>query len=225
MPKKRAPLPPPDRFEAAIRALRRLVPMTEAEFDDLAGEERRRAFVVADVTQARVAQQVYDATVRAVRDGTTLDDFRDDVGAELASAWGGENPSRLESTFRTGVMRAYNEGREELWSDPEVRRARPYMRFDAVGDSRACDTCDPLDGLVMPADDSWWASRQPPLHPSCRCIRTALTEEEAEDEGISSKPPPHEPPADGFGEAFEYVPDTGDFAPEIGAEVRRRAAG
>src|SRR6185369_12313498 len=122
----------------------------------------------------------------AVRDGTTLDDFKDEVGARLAEAWGGEDAPRLENVFRTNVLQSYNAGRYEIYSDPVVQEARPYLRFDGVDDSRTCPICAPLNGVVKAADDPFWKTRHPPLHHSCRDLLAPLSKEEAHEEGITS---------------------------------------
>jgi SPP1 gp7 family putative phage head morphogenesis protein len=169
MPAKKPTRPPADldRFEEAVDAWRRKVPVPDQQWKTLTAEERRHAFTVAGVTQARVVQQVYDALGQAIADGTTLDDFQENIGGVLSDAWGGPDSGRIETIFRTGTMQSYNEGRQAVFSHPAVREARPFIRYDAVGDARSCPACDPLDGLVLPADDPFWKKHQPPLHPNC----------------------------------------------------------
>lgn len=214
----------PDRFDEAIRVFRRRVPMTDPEYRKLEAAERQRAFWVAEVTEARAVQEVMDAIERALRDGTDLQVFKAETGAMLAEAWGGEDAPRLETVFRTNVMNAYNGGRHEIFSDPVVREARPYLRFDAVGDGRTSEICDELDGKVLPADDPFWLTHTPPLHPNCRSVVTPLTDEEAEAEGIATRAP-ETGPAEGFGRPPEPEtdkPDLGSFDPAIRSVLRDR---
>lgn len=225
MPEAELPPADPNRFDEAVRAFRKRVPMTPAQYAKLAEEERAHAFTVANVTQARVVQDVYDALDRAIEDGTTLDDFRAEVGPQLEDAWGGEDATRVEMLFRTAAMQAYNEGRDEIFSHPEVRKARPYFRVDDVPDARQCDICEPLHDLVLPADDPFWKTHQFPLHPGCRCIKTALTPEEAAELGVDDGPPDDaEPPAEGFGQGEDYDPDLTAFATEV-ADILRDKLG
>jgi SPP1 gp7 family putative phage head morphogenesis protein len=221
------PEPPadPDRFDEAIRAFRRLIPVTEAELANLIEAERARAFWVAGVTEARLVQEVVDAIDRAIANGTTLDTFKDEVGGRLAEAWGGDDPARLETVFRTNVMTAYNAGRQEVFADPEVRKARPYLRFDAVGDSRTSDICDALDGTVLPADDPFWRTHSPPLHHQCRSILTPLTAEEAGEEGVGRPETKGATPEEGFGRPADpenWEPDIAGFDPEIRKVLKDR---
>lgn len=215
----------PDRYEEAVRALRRRVPMTDPEFRALEAEELKNAFWVAGVTEARAVQEIQDALVRAVEQGTTLDDFKADAGQRLAEAWGGEDAPRLETVFRTNVMGAYNAGRSEIFDDPDVQEARPYLRFDAVGDSRTSDICEAMDGKIYPADDPIWKTHTPPLHPNCRSIVTPLTAEEAGEEGVAKgRPDTEAAPADGFGRPAEREeePDLDQFDDDIARVVREK---
>lgn len=220
------PPPPadPERFEEAVDAFRRRVPLPEPLWRKLQAEERRRAFWVAWVTQARAVQELKDAVERAIRDGTTLEDFRQDARALVEEAWGAEDSPRLETVFRTNVMGAYNAGRQEVFTDPEVMESRPYLRFDAAGDSRMTDICEELDGTVLPADDPFWRTHTPPLHFNCRSMLTPLTAEEAEEEGVAPEKP--ETRADsGFGhgpEPEDAEPDLTSFDPDIRSVLRER---
>jgi SPP1 gp7 family putative phage head morphogenesis protein len=217
----------PDRFEEAIRAFRARVPMTDAEFAELEAGEEKKAFRVAGLTQARAVQEVMDALDRAIADGTTLEDFQAEVGGMLAEAWGAEDAPRVETLFRTNVMQAYNDGRAEVFADPEVRKSRPYLRFDAVGDSRTSDICEALDGKVLPADDPFWRTHSPPLHPNCRSILTPLTDEEAADEGVTKGKPDTDgaAPAEGFGKPADndnWQPDTSGLDPGVRKVLEER---
>ena len=217
------PTDDPDRFEEAVRAFRRRVPMSDAQWDKLTEGEREFAFKVSGVSQADLVNDAYEAIDRAITDGTTLEDFKREVGAQLEAAWGKEDPARLETVFRTNTQTAYNAGRHEVLSHPEVRRARPYLRFDAVMDSRTSDVCDALDGTVRPADDAFWDTHHPPLHFNCRSILTPLSEEEAGDEGVDEKPHDVEPD-EGFGKpptvGGDWQPDPADYPGPI-ADILR----
>ncbi len=217
----------PDRFKEAIEAFRRKVPMSDDEFDELTAEEKLRAFKVANVAQADLVQDVFDALDSAIETGSTLEDFQTEVGAQLAEAWGGENASQLETVFRTNVLGAYNQGRHEIFSTPEAKEARPYWRFDAIEDDRIDDECAECDGIVLPADDPWWSTHIPPLHFNCRCSYVALSDEEAREEGLTDEPPAAEAD-DGFGAApatDDWEPDSSRFDEAIAAELDRKLAG
>jgi len=219
----------PVRFTEAINALRDKVPMTRALFDTLTEAEREFAFSVANVTQADLVTEVLEAMEIAVRDGITFEEFQAGPTAErLSEAWGGENPPRLETIFRTSVVGAYNEGRYRQMTAPTVKRLRNFWRYDAIEDSRLrdCPICSPCAGVILPSDHAWWQKHYPILHPSCRCVATPLTQEEAEAEGIT-RSPPSSTPATGFGQApsvrgSDWSPSPDDYPDSISAVLGDR---
>lgn len=216
----------PSRFHEAIAALRARVPMTDAEYETLTEDQRARAFTVAGVAQADLVTEVWEAVESAVKDGTTLDDFKASVGDKLASAWGGDDPSRLETIFRTNVQDAYGKGRYEQMTHPAVLQRRPAWQFSAILDSRTSEECASFDGVVRAADDEWWADHQPPIHFNCRSTIVPLTLEEASDEGFDYAPP-EEASDDGFGDqaaaqAADWQPDLSKYPDELRTIIEDR---
>ncbi len=215
----------PVRFEEAIRAIRRRVPMTDETFSALEKEELDFAFTVADVAELDVVVDVYEAITRAVADGETFADFKARVGDELEEAWGAESPARLETVFRTNTMTAYNSGRHE--AAHAVRSERPFWRFDGPIDGRTCDICRPCVGVILPADHPWWKRHYPCLHPNCRHRVSTLTREQAEKEGISGHPPDVEVP-EGFGKppalsgGSDWEPDPSDYPKDFRSALEDR---
>lgn len=219
----------PAKYEQAIHSLRRRVPMTREKWDALSAAEREFAFTVSNVAQADLVAETLEAVKKAMENGTTLADFKAEIGAQLEEAWGGPDPFRVETIFRTNVQSAYNAGRHEIISDPVVKEARPYWRFDAVEDDRITEVCEKADGTVLPADDPWWAEHTPPLHYNCRSQIVPLSVEEAERTGISERAPSAEP-SDGFGlepsdeGGEDWSPNTREY-PRAVAEILRERLG
>jgi len=223
-----AGLPPadPDKFEEAIEAFRKRVPMTRKEWDALTEAQREHAFMVSEVARADVVSELCEAVDKAIEHGTTFAEFKDGVGELLESSWGGPKPGRLETIFRTNVQTAYNAGRHAVFSAPAVRKARPYLRFDGVEDDRQTDICEACNGVVLPADDPYWNSHTPPLHFNCRSTVVALSSDEADDEGVTDDPP-EEDADDGFGRppsttGADWEPDLTGYPKDVGGELRRR---
>ena len=179
----------PAKYQEAIDSFRRKVPVTDAEWDTLNENERRYAFKVSGVAQVDLVTDVFEGIDKAIEDGTPFADFQAEFGDQLAEAWGGESPARVETIFRTSIQQAYSGGRDAILNDPVVKEARPYWRFDAVQDDRTTEECDEANGTVLPADDPWWDSNSPPLHFNCRSQKVALTEDEAKEEGIDEEGP------------------------------------
>jgi len=216
----------PLEFREAVAALRDRVPMTDALFDKLTEAEREFAFTIANVAQADIVADAFTAIERAVKEGTTFETFKAEVGPALERSWGGEDPAHLENIFRTNVMTAYNQGRYRVMTAPSVKRARPYVRLDVVLDDRTSDDiCRPIGKakVVLPLDHPWIRTHWPPLHHRCRTIPTPLSEDEAKAEGITSNPPDVEA-APGFGaapsvEGSDWEPEPSDYPAPIAAEL------
>jgi SPP1 gp7 family putative phage head morphogenesis protein len=195
MPLRRPP--PPESYEEAVLFFREKVPMTREDWDALEESARQRAFMVSGVAQLDLVAEVYASIDKAIAEGKVIDDFRDDVAAKLYDAWGREEPWRLETILRTNIQTAYSAGRYD--QQQEVKDDRPFWEYSAVMDSRTSDICAELDGKVLPADDPFWDSHNPPLHFNCRSTIISLTEEQANRKGVDS--PPAIKAQDGFGAA------------------------
>jgi len=193
------PAADPGKFDEAIAAWRRRVPMVRSEWDTLADDEKEFAFTVSAVAELGVIAEIWRALDSAIENGDDFDDFKRDVGERLADAWGNERPGALETVFRTNVLGAYSAGRYAIYSAPAAKEARPYLRFDAIHDDRTDDDCEACDDTVLPQDDPWWARNTPPLHFQCRCQVTPLSKDEVDDLDGPDDEGPAVAAADGFG--------------------------
>lgn len=210
----------PDRFDEAVEWFEGRIPFLKELLDELDPAIRQRAFTVANVAQLTVVQQVLDILTRIVANRGSLDDFKREAKDLLTKAWGGKNPHRVETIFRTNTQTAYNRGRWRQMQKPAVRRLRPFLMYDAVLDSRTSDLCKGLDGTVLSALDEFWLTHHPPLHHRCRSALRTLTPKQAERRGLTTDTSNLPQPAEGFGDlpvADEWEPDPTDFDPELWA--------
>lgn len=220
-----------DRFEEAIDWFLARTVISAGERRRISVRARHRAFWIAGVAELNVVQSVFDALGRAIENGEPLDDFKRRVRGRLTTAWGGDNPHRIETIFRNAVQSSYNAGRVRQMRDPVVLQHRPFWMYDAVLDARTSPICKPLDRTVLPADDPFWEDHTPPLHHRCRSSIRSLREEQARRHGISTTAPDVRA-QEGFGRAPTDaldVPDEllprADADPELVAELQRRARG
>lgn len=171
------------------------------EWATLEDKAKRRAFSVAGVTRIEVLKSAWSAIERAIATGTTLDDFKREIGPKLERAWGGsvDAPNwRTELIFRNNVQAAYNYGRLEATTHPDVVDLRPFRMFDAVMDPRTTAICQACDGTTLPIDDPWWSTHLPPCHHACRSGFISLSKQQADRQGVTKKAPGIEA-AEGFG--------------------------
>lgn len=222
----------PAAFEEAVRAFRDRVPMSDAEWDALTAAQREFAFKVAGAAQADLVNDVWQALEHALGDGTDFAEFKAAVGDQLIRSWRGTvaNPAaRLETIFRTNVQGAYGKGAYQQRTAAAVKKARPYWRFDGVGDSRQSNICRSIDGTIRPASDPFWKTHQPPLHHNCRSAIVALSPEEARAEGVTDEAPEVDA-AEGFGtvpaaEGEDWAPDPKDYPKPLGELLQQKLAG
>lgn len=213
-------------FKEAIDWHRQREPLTDEEWRKRQDWYRRRSFTVANVAQLDLVSDVHRAIENAVADGTTLDDFKKEIGERLQAAWGADvkNPAwRLEVIFRQGTLSAYGAGRYYQANDPTVLKRRPFWGLEVVVDDRTTkEICKPLVGTVLPANDPWWRVHVPPLHMLCRTALTTYTEEQAKKRGITAKPS-MEPVQDGFGLAPDAIESDGPTGSRWYDEKLKRA--
>ncbi|MBX3131627.1 MAG: minor capsid protein [Polyangiaceae bacterium] len=160
------------RFEEALEYWRSLRVVTEAQLEAMEERARARTWTLAGVVQLNVLRDVFAALDQAIEKGQTLEEFKERIGPVLSE-------KRAELAFRNGVQKAYNAGRWEQLKDPEVRRVRPYLMFDAILDSRTSPICTTRNRTIKPADDPYWVTNNPPLHHRCRSSLRSLTEAQA----------------------------------------------
>lgn len=209
----------------ALAWFRARVPVTRAEWDALEAAARQRAFTVSGVATLDVLAQVWDALDKALAVGTAFDEFRRDVGAAIAAAWGKSDSPRVETIFRNGVQSAYAAGRYQQMTSPAVLQARPFWEFQALLDARTTPICQPLDGLVRAAGDPFWQDHYPPLHHRCRSGVVTLTAAQAEASGgLAQTDHDAAPPPAGWGSTAglgAYAPDPARYPAPLWAAYQR----
>lgn len=171
------------------------------DWRDIWQQEHARAFTVAKATRLDILQDIRREVDRAIREGTTLSDFKKRLTPTLQSKgwWGrtdatdpltGEvrnvqlgSPRRLNTIFDTNVRTAHAAGR---WARIErTKAARPYLLYVAVLDDRTRPEHRAWHHIVRPVDDAFWASFYPPNGWHCRCIVRQLAERDLERLGLS----------------------------------------
>lgn len=208
-------------FEEAAEHFARRVPLPKSLWLEMSRRSQRGAFTIAGVAQLDLIAYVHERIAKAIKLGTSFEDFRKEVTASLRRAWLNEDDepgkpapttaahgARVELIFRNAANGSYNSGRWLQAKHPETMKVRPYWLFDSIGDERRSDICEACDGTVLPADHEWWSTHLPPLHHNCRSGFVTLTEKQAKAEGITKAPPVASAP--GFG----LEPSRGEWSPK-----------
>jgi len=175
------PLPP----EAAIRLFRDKVPLTRDAFDRIIEAYRGRAFTIAKQETVQAVEIVQSWVEKVLVEGLTFKQFRDGLN-DAAEAGGitAVNPYHARTVFDTNLQTAYNAGRYEMYHAPEVVEAFPYFQYHTVGDDRVRPAHAQMDGFIAKRDDPLWETWWPPNGFNCRCTVTAISDIEADRDGI-----------------------------------------
>lgn len=156
-------------------------------------EAHTKAFTVAKAMRMDILKDIRDALDRALSEGTTLQEFKNDLIPMLQrEGWWGRtlagdqlgSPHRLKTIFNTNIQTAYQVGHYKAMTDPDVLAARPYWRYVAVNDSRTRPEHAAWHNTVLPADDPWWDTHYPPNGWNCRCTVVSASARELKRDGL-----------------------------------------
>lgn len=184
--KKRVNLPEPEimaegvRPDAAIEFWKQRAKLTDAEAGALGEGMRQRAFYVSGLARRDLVQLVSDGIEEALKNGETLEAFRERIAAAIqAQGW---HERRVELIFRTNMQAAYAAGR---WKKIQaVKASRPYLQYVARM-VRTRPSHAILHGLVYPVDHEFWASNYPPNGFRCHCHAVSLSSRQVEKQGLT----------------------------------------
>ncbi|NJR38540.1 MAG: hypothetical protein HC781_06435 [Leptolyngbyaceae cyanobacterium CSU_1_4] len=188
-------------FAEAIAFFKQKLPLPTSSYTEIIDEAQDWAFTVAGIAKADLLNDVYGAIVKALEDGTTLEEFTQDFDIAAAKAgwqpppgsegkWGGW---RMELIYMQNLRGAYAAGRFKQMRDPEVATARPYWLW-RHRDSRVPRAVHlALDGKVFRGDSVFWdAGGYPPCGYGCKCGVFALSQRDLERRGRKVEDAPTE---------------------------------
>lgn len=159
-------------FTEAVEFFLRKLNIPTAAWDDLWEDEHALGFMIAGVMQAELLAEFREAVDGAIASGTTLENFRkefDRLVEEYGWEYNGGRNWRSRIIYETNIRTAYQAGRWEQLTDPDVLKLYPYLEY------RHGDSINPReehlawDGLILPADDPWWSTHYPPNGWGCKC--------------------------------------------------------
>lgn len=178
----------------AIAHFREKLKIPSRRSSDLLGEVHAKAFAVAGATKMGLLNDLHSAVAEALEHGSTITDFRkqfDDIVARHGWTYKGSRGWRTSMIFDTNLRTAYAAGR---WKQIQrVKKARPWLIYSTVGDSRVRPEHSAWHNLALPVDDPWWDTHYPPNGWGCRCSVISASDAQLKRWGIEpGKPPPIE---------------------------------
>ena len=194
-------------YDRAVAALRRN-PIFGVQTDTILDWGRRQAMTIAAGETDAIAAEVEEALDQAVREGRTLNEFREAVDA-VTTARGLKDldPWHVETVFRTNLASAYSGGQ---WTGAKILEEAGRLgaaEYVAAQDDRTRPTHAAMDGWWGPLSHPAWAIWWPPNGWNCRCGVRILTPEEVEARGGLQAAP--QPPAVSPDPGFAGNPGTG----------------
>lgn len=154
-------------FAEQIEFFRRKLNLPTDGWTDVYAKEHDWAFVVAGANRDAIVSDFREAVDKAISEGTTLEDFRQDFDRIVATyGWdyNGSRNWRSRVIYDTNLSTSYAAGRWEQLQDA------PYWQYehaDWVKTPRPEHLA--WDGLVLARDDPWWQTHYPPNGWGCQC--------------------------------------------------------
>lgn len=170
-------------FAEAEKFIQNKLNIPTARWDDLWHEQHAKGFMVAGAAKADLLTDFRTAVEKAIKSGTTLEEFRkdfDNIVKKHGWSYKGGRNWRSEVIYSTNVRQAYNAGRWAQLTDPEQLQVLPYLTYKH-GDSRVPRPHHlAWDGITLPADDAWWKTHYPQNGWGCKCRVYGSTKKEFE---------------------------------------------
>jgi len=183
-------------FAEAIEFLRRRLNLTSEEWRAIWAEAGGVAAEAASRETSQMHRDVLRLVLKAIEEGTTLEQFREDFTQLVAEH---ESESSLDSgnlefrsrlVFRLHTMEAYAAGRwEQAERIAELNPDRQYfLRYITVGDHRVRPQHREWQGIILPREHWFWRTHFPPNGFNCRCHVQLVTERDMRRRGWTVTP-------------------------------------
>ncbi|WP_309376014.1 phage minor head protein [Rhodoferax sp.] len=149
-----------------------------------------KVFAIAGATNTDLVDDIQKSLVDALKNGTTITQFRKDWDATVQKygwSYRGSRGWRTSVIFNTNMRSAHMAGR---WKQLVANQAqRPYLQYRTAGDSHVRPQHRMWNGLIYLLSDPFWQTHYPPNGWGCRCTVRAYGEAEMKDKDLSESAP------------------------------------
>lgn len=125
------------------------------------------AELVSEVTDA-TRSQIRDLVASAFEEQFDVTELAEEIEAVIGDA------ARADTIAATEVIRASNEGQQELWSqavEEGLLTGKEQKEWIVTPDDRLCPICEPMEGVTVALDETFNVEGDqidgPPAHPRC----------------------------------------------------------
>ena len=181
-------------FDQAISFFIQKLSMPTEHWDDLWKMMHTKGFTIAGAMKTELLEDMRSAVDKGIVQGQALADFRKDFDSIVDKhGWvykGGRN-WRTKVIYDTNLRTAYQAGRYQQMTDPDVVALRPYWQYVHGGSVHPREEHLAWDGLILPHDDSFWDTHYPPNGWGCKCRVVTLSKRDLEK--LNKKGPDNSP--------------------------------
>jgi hypothetical protein len=166
-------------FTEAVDYFRQKTEMPSAHWTTVMDDAHTRSFAVAGATKEALIKDFRGAVDKAISQGTSFGEFRKDFDAIVKKhGWShtGKAEWRAKIIYNTNLATAFAAGRYAQMTDPDVLAAYPYWEYVHVNCPNPRLQHVAWSGMVLRADDPFWATCYPPNGWGCHCIVISTNE-------------------------------------------------
>lgn len=167
-------------FKEANDFFRDKIKLPTSGYTDIWEKQHAKAFVVAGAQSDALLEDIYNAIQDAKQNGGGYADFKarfEDIATNHGWSYNGTPGWRSRVIYHTNITQAYNAGRYAQMQS--VKHLRPFWEYRHTTIENPRLHHKELDGLILPADDSFWDTHFPQNGWGCNCKVYSLSRPEA----------------------------------------------
>lgn len=197
-------------FSEAEAYFRRKLSIPTERWDDLWRGMHAHAVMFAGANQMQLVEDLRTTVEARIAGGGNLETFRAEFAQIVAKhgwSYNGSFGWRTRVIYETNLRQAYNAGRWQQLTDPDMRLLRPFLEY-RHNDKGTSLNPRPMhlswNGTVLPVDHPWWRTHAPMNGWGCKCGLRSLTLREVQRRGLD--PAALQAPNDG---TYQWVSASG----------------
>ena len=174
---------------------------TSYHWYEVYAQEHNHVFTVAKIMEMDVLNEIHKGILQAIEKGETFEHFKKNILNRLGEkGWGnfsqtdektGEtitrlSDSRLKKIYFVNKTQARQKGNWARFE--ESKETFPYLRYRLGASRQHRESHLRFKDLVLRVDDPFWDTHMPMNGWGCKCWVQQLTEEQAQEQGISESP-------------------------------------
>lgn len=173
-------------FTEAVNFLKKKKPLKINAYKQLSDQAKAKAFSISGYTSVTIIQEFLDELERALEEGKTKEQFREDMNTFLEThGYTGISAYHADNIFRTNMSTAMNAGHYQSMTDPTTMKLRPYWQYMSADDNNVRPEHQAMHGLVFRATDPIWNLWYPPNGYRCRCYVVSRSARQLERMGLT----------------------------------------